>query len=158
MNYYDLDKILAEEEKLKVKFSHNIENFGFYINPSLQDIKLNTRADLPFFLIKLLLQNQFCTLLENPVLKLKHDLDATSSIVNLKRKYFYSLNKFFNDKSYLSDIFYERIGSFVPLLIKNDFNEDDLEVMSSEERRIIISARKKFKEFQSFYFNRQKDL
>lgn len=158
MDYFSVDKILAEEEKLKVKFAFNVENFGFYINPSLKDIKINTRADLPFFLVKLLLQNQFCQLVENPMQTLKNDLDAKASIVDLKNRYFYSLNKFFNDESYLTDIFYERIGSFVSLMVKSDFNEEDLSKMSSEEKKIMIVARKKFNEFQNFYFTKNSEI
>lgn len=153
MDYYKLEKILEEEEKIKVKFPCEIENFGMFINPSLANIKKEVKVDLSLYLIKFLIQNEFCSVLENPFQKLKNDLEADSSIVDLKNKYFYGVCKNLINKKILSGIFYERVGSFIGLMLKKDFTEDDVMKMSAEEKKILMSSRQEFKRFQDFYNN-----
>jgi len=151
MEYYNIDSILAEEEKLKVKFLHDIDNFGFYISPTHSVIKRETKVDLPFFLVKFLVMNDYCHVVEHPLKAVKFDLDAGAGIVDFRSKYFYSLNMFIYDRKYLSSIFFERIGTFVPILLKEDFNEDDVSKLSSEERKIILSSRRNYVKFEDFY-------
>jgi hypothetical protein len=150
MNYYDIDNIIAQEEKLKVKFPYNIKNFGFYINPNTSDIKMDTHVDLPYFLVKFLLENDYCSLVENPLNLIKNELDAAPRKIDLKNRNFYNLNKFINDKVYLSDIFYQRMGSYASLMEKQSFNEDDMAIMSYEEKKIMLSSEKTFKLFKQF--------
>lgn len=150
MDYYSIDRILDEEEKLKVKLSYNIETFGFYISPSLSIIRKGTKAELPFFLVKLLVMNGFCTLTETPLNLVKDDLEAQASLVDLKGRHFFLVNRFLSDPHKLSGFFYERIGSFTGLLLKDGFTEDDVAKMSYEEKRLVVSSRRSFREFQSF--------
>ena len=151
MDYYKLDRILEEEEKIKVKFPCEIENFGIYINPSLTNIKQDVKADIPLFLIKFLIQNEFCTVLEDPYTSIKNDLEAEASIVDLKNRYFYGICKHLIDHEVLSKTFYERMGSYIGLLLKKDFTEDDVMRMSAEEKQLIIISRQEFQRFQDFY-------
>lgn len=151
MEYYNVESILAEEEKLNVKFAHDIQNFGFYISPTLNTIKKDTKVDLPFFLVKFLILNEYCHIVEHPVKSVKFELDACSAIVDLKCRHFYSIGMFIYDRRYLCSVFFERIGSFVPILLKGEFSEDDVSRLSSEERRMIISARKCYVQFEEFY-------
>jgi GINS complex subunit 3 len=150
MDYYNIDRILAEEEKLKVKLPHNIETFGFYINPSLSAIRKDTKAELPLFLVKFLIQNGFCTLAENPLDLVRDDLEAQASLVDLRNRHFFLVNRLLSEPSKLAEFFYERIGSFTSLLLKDGFTEDDVARMSYEEKKLITNSRKSFKEFQDF--------
>lgn len=154
MDYYSIDSILAEEEKLKVKFSVDVENFGFYLSPSHTLIKKEIKVDFPFFLIKFLLINEYCTIVEHPLKHIKFDLDACAGIVDLKNKYFYVINRMTYDKKYIFQIFFERISTFIPLLSKSDFGEEDVSKLSSEEKKIVILARKVFNDFENYYFNK----
>lgn len=151
MDYYNVDRILAEEEKLKVKLPCSVQTFGFYINPSLSIIKKDTKAELPFFLVKFLILNGFCTLLENPLDPIRDDLEAQASLVDLGNRHFFLVNKFMSEPLRLSEFFYERVGSFMSLLLKEGFTEDDVTKMSYEEKKLIVSSRKSFKEFQDFF-------
>lgn len=154
MDYYSVDSILADEEKVKVRFEYQIDNFGFYINTSLGVLRANTKADLPFFLISFLLKNEHCTLVESHVGALKNDLDADAAMVDLKDIHFFILNSHFEDTAYLLDVFYERISSFVKTIVKEDFCESDLSLMSCDEKRYLVACRKNFKRFQDFYFRK----
>lgn len=157
MDYYSVDAILAEEDKLKVKLPKDVNNFAFYHGPGQEILKKDTKVDLPFFLIKFLIQNEYCTIIEHPVDAIKNDLDACSHIVNLKNKHFYEVGRFITDRKYLAQVFFERIGSFINILPKEDFSEDDLCNLSYEEKKIILKSRKQYSEFQNFYFNKEKD-
>lgn len=150
MDYYSIDRILDEEEKIKVKLPYNIETFGFYISPSLGMIRKGTKAELPFFLVKLLVQNGFCTLTETPLTLVEDDLEAQASLVDLRGKHFFLVNRFLSSPQRLSRFFYERIGSFTSLLLKDGFTEDDVAKMSYEEKKLVVSSRRSFREFQSF--------
>lgn len=150
MDYYCIDSILAEEEKLKVKFASEIDNFGFYLSPAHQSIKKDTKVDLPLFLIKFLLLNEHCSVVEHPLKAVKHDLDAGAALVDLKNRYFYGVNVLIYDRRYLFHVFFERIGSLVTLLPKDDFGEDDVARLSSEEKRIAVRSRRVFAEFENF--------
>ncbi|ELA41016.1 uncharacterized protein VICG_01975 [Vittaforma corneae ATCC 50505] len=151
MDYYCIDSILAEEEKLKVKFSHEVENFGFYLGPTHSSIKRDAKVDLPFFLIKFLLLNEYCCVVEHPLKTMKHDLDAGAVLVDLKNRYFYTVNMHIYDRKYLFHTFFERIGSLITLLPKGDFSEDDVAKLSSEEKKIIVCSRRVFVEFENYY-------
>lgn len=150
MDYYDIDRIMAEEEKLKVKLPYSVEAFGFYISPSLGAIRKSTKAELPFFLVKLLILNGFCTLAENPMDLVKDDLEAQASLVDLGGRHFFLVNRFLSDSQKLAEFFYERIGSFAGLLLKDGFTEEDVARMSYEEKRLVVNSRRSFREFQSF--------
>lgn len=151
MDYYSIDRILAEEEKLKVKLPYNVETFGFYINPSLSMIRKDTSTELPFFLVKFLILNGYCMLTEKPLDLVRDDLEAQASLVDLKNRHFFLVNKFLSDPLELSEFFYERVGSFTSLLLKDGFTEDDVARMSYEEKKLIMSSRKTFKAFQDFF-------
>lgn len=158
MNYYKIDRILAEEEKISVKFEKDIENFGFYAGPLQSNVKADTKVDMPLFLVKFLIQNEHCFLVDHPLTKksstlLRNDLEANSSIVDLKNRHFYFVNRNIGEKDFLNRIFFERIGTHIILITKEDFNEDDMSKLSYEEKRIIADSRKKFLEFEEFYFN-----
>jgi len=154
MDYYSVDSILADEERIKVKFEHQIDNFGFYINTSLSAIRENTKIDLPFFLLSFLLRNEHCTLVRSQVGALKDDLDADPTIVCLKDTHFFVLNSRFEDPAYLLDVFYERIGTFARTIVKDDFCENDLSLMSYSEGEYLIGCQRNFKRFQDFYFRK----
>jgi len=157
MDYYKVENILEEEEKVKVAFSYDIDTFGFYINPSLNTIRKNVKADLPLFLIKFIIQNDFCSIVENPFQALKHDLEAEASHVNLKNRHFFSVSKHLADRNKLSELFFERIGSYIGYVLKTDFTEDDVSKLSFGEKRLIIKARKSFRKFQDFSNNTSDD-
>lgn len=157
MDYYSLDSILEDEEKLEVLFPYDIDTFGMYINPSLTTIRKNVKADVPIFLIKFLLQNEFCTICRNPYEILKNDLEADSSYVNLKNKHFFLTARHIADKKKLVEFFYERIGCFIGLILKSDFCEDDLLKLSFGERKLLIKARKSFRKFEDFSNNTGND-
>ncbi|KAM0679610.1 DNA replication protein [Glugoides intestinalis] len=158
MDYYNIDLILAQEEKIMVKLPRDVENFGFYLSPEHLTIKKDTNVELPFFLVKFLLQHEYCNITAHPVENRKNDLDANASLVNLNNEHFYGLGKFLFDQEYLSKIFLERIGAFMTFLPKEDFSQDDLTKQSYEERKLILRARKVFVEFQNFYFGKESNL
>lgn len=158
MEYYNIDSILAQEEKIMVKLPRDIENFGFYLSPEHATIKKDTKVELPFFLVKFLLKHEYCSIADHPVQNRKDDLDANASLVDLKNEHFYGLGKFLFDHDYLSKVFLERIGTFMTFLAKDDFSEDDLSELSYEERKLILKARKTFIKFQNFYFGKESKL
>lgn len=154
MDYYNIDSILAHEEKIKVKFPHQIRNFGFYINPTLSAIRSGTHVDVPYFLVDFLLRNEHCVLVDSRVDRLKDDLDAEAGIVDLSDTHFFMLDRNYADCSYLVNIFYERVGAGAKLIVKEDFSEGDLTVMSHCEKKLFIESRRCFKMFQDFFFRK----
>lgn len=154
MDYYSIDSILANEEKLKVKFAHQIDGFGFYINSSLRAIRAGTVAELPFYLIGFLLKNEHCRLVESRLALCKDDLDAAPAIVDLSDSHFFRLGSYFEDTAYLTDIFYERVSEHARLIVRDNFSENDLSLLSHCERRFLLECRKSFKRFQDFYYRK----
>lgn len=154
MNYYNIDSILAEEEKVKVKFPHQIRHFGFYIGPGVSTIRSDTKIDLPFFLVSFLLKNEHCTIEASRYLQFKDDFAAEASIVNLRDTHFFILESNFENSTEILNIFYERLAACIKLIIKDDFTEEDTVLMSYEERQYTIYCRKWFKMFQDFYFRK----
>lgn len=154
MEYYSVDSIMADEEKIKVKFPCQIRNFGFYINPTLGAIRGGTRVDVPYFLVAFLLRNEHCVLVDPRVDRLKDDLDAEAGIVDLSGTHFFMLDRHYADRGYLAGIFYERMGAGARLIVKEDFSEDDLALTSHCERRLLIESRRRFKTFQDFFLRK----
>lgn len=156
MDYYNVDTILADEEKLNVKFDHTIKNFGFYISPSTLDIKKGFKVDLPCFLIKFLLKNDHCSVESCLYFDLENDFAAAASIVNLRDTHFFLVESQFIDTEIILNIFFERLGDFLKYIIKEDFSENDMSLLSYEERKYVIICRKWFKYFENFYFCKKK--
>lgn len=154
MDYYDIDAILADEEKLKVKFNYKIDCFGMFGGQSSQIINPGKAIELPFFLISFLLINEHCELVNSPLEQLKDDLDAHSPIVDLNNSHFYHTSKNPENYKYLGNIFYERIGDFIKYLNKEDFSEEDISKLSYVERKYLIGSRKMYKMFQDFYLRK----
>ncbi|KAI5176346.1 hypothetical protein PAEPH01_2278 [Pancytospora epiphaga] len=157
MDYYSVDSILAAEEKIQVTFRHQIDNFGFYISPSLQSIRANIRADLPFFLVAFLLRNGHCKLATSQLLEIKDDLDADASIVDLSNSHFFVLNSYYENTRYLASVLFERLSIHAALIVKEDFSENDLLIMDYSERAYLIKSRENFKMFQDFFLGASSD-
>ena len=104
MDYYDPAKILEDEEKIHVQFNHVIENFGFYLNSSTTTISKGVDVKMPLFLVKFLIQNEYCSVMDTTYSKIKYDLEADSSIVDLNQKHFYHLAAYGEGKEKLSNI------------------------------------------------------
>ncbi|KAL6121594.1 hypothetical protein NUSPORA_01460 [Nucleospora cyclopteri] len=163
MNYYNIDSILEDEEYVKITFNDFIRGSKLF-----KSAKSGQKIDLPLFAVKFLLQNDHCKMAEEFDEKLKNDLEADSSIVDLKKTHFYTYSNFllfnineFNmevfseeiPKNLLDRLFLERMGSFTKILVKEDFSEDDVSHMSYEERRIAVEGRKKYQLFNKYQRN-----
>lgn len=154
MDYYHIDAILADEEKLKVKFKCKIDSFGICSGQNSPIINPGKAIELPFFLISFLLINEHCELINSPLEQLKDELDAHSPIVDMNNSHFYHTNKNLENYKYLANIFYERIGDFIKYLSKEDFSEEDISKLSYVERKYLMKSRKIFKMFQDFYLRK----
>jgi GINS complex subunit 3 len=96
-DYFNLDAILAEEERVQVRFAVGSTGLGRAIDPSCDDddLKTGSEVELPFWLLRDLAIRGFVSL-QRPKffsVKTKNDLDADSRCVNLGEKcpYFYQL-------------------------------------------------------------------
>ncbi|KAI4291223.1 hypothetical protein PAPHI01_0497 [Pancytospora philotis] len=154
MDYYSVDSILAEEAKVEVRFKYTINNFGFYINSLLRDIRPSTRVCLPYFLVAFLLKYRHCTMTNRHLALVKHDLDADAALVNLGNSHFMALNSNFEDTDYMLRILYERLSAFARLIVKLDFSEDDLALLCHSERMYMRESRANFRRFQNYYMKR----
>lgn len=154
MDYYDLFCILAEEEKLKVRFNHAVDNFGFFLSPSTSCIHAGTPVEMPFFLVSFLLKNDHCQRVDSRVLLLKDPLDAEASIVSLRDTFFFSIESQFEYSDWVIALFYERMAAHTKLIVKPDFNEEDTRLLSSEERKYIVQSRRWFKMYQDYYYRK----
>ncbi|KAF9762956.1 DNA replication complex GINS protein PSF3 [Nosema granulosis] len=151
MDYFSIDDILMNETKIKVKFRNKINNFGFYLSESTKDIDENKNVELPYFLIKFLIENKHCEAVEEILPKeIKNELKACSSIVCLNQiyPYFYLfLSNFDDTKEFARDILIERISKFSKMIIKENLDEDDIYFMDQSEKKVLLSAREFFKRY-----------
>lgn len=154
MDYYSADEILATEEKLQVKFDYTIEGFGFYINSVIGDIKPNTRVALPYFLVAFLLEHGHCSLLGSHLARIRDDLDADATLVDLGNTHFMALSSYIEDHNILIPVLYERISKFARSIVKEDFSEDDLAILCHSEKAYMRESRKMYREFQAYYAQR----
>lgn len=154
MDYYDIDDILLHESRMKVEFKHRIFNFGFTASHPSGAIAENRKVDVPYFLIGFLLRNNHCEVCrDTPNTMLIHDMRANASIVDLRTVcpyFFYLYPVILNDRRSLAEFFYERVGEYSKLLLKETFSEDDVWRLDMTERKLIVESRRSFLLFRSF--------
>lgn len=154
MNYFSIDDILMNETKIKIKFNNKINNFGFYISENTKEIKKDKNVELPYFLIKFLIENKHCEIVDDLLQKdLQNDLKACSSLVNLNNfyKYFYLFLSNFKEKNFVKNILIERLSKFSKMIIKENLDEDDIYFMDQTEKKIILKGRESFLTFNKYY-------
>lgn len=154
MNYFSIDDILMNETKIKVKFKNKIDNFGFYISETTKGIPKDKSVELPYFLIKFLIENKHCELVDDLLPKdLQDDLKACPFLVNLNNFYqfFYLFLANFEEKKFAKQILTERLSKFSKLIIKENLDEDDIYFMDQTEKKIILKGRESFQTFNKYY-------
>ncbi len=139
-DYFRIDRIMGDEEMITVSFVERLRGCRLY-----QKMNRDGKVSLPVFATKYLRENDLCDIIDDDLMQLKNDLEAESPIVNFRSSYFYNTN-FLIENSYLEKIFWERIGKFSKILLKEDFSMNVVNIMSAEERRLIIGARRKLQE------------
>ena len=154
MNLSPLEDIVNAETKIKVVFNHKINNFGFLINDTTQDIEVGVKVDVPLYIAQFLLENKHCTLV-NEILseEIKNDLRANSSIINLNLlyTYFYYFISNFEDNDYVLNIMFSRYNCLFKLILKERLDEDDLYILDVSEKKVITTARKYFLLYRTFF-------
>lgn len=156
MDYYSIDKILAEETKIKIKFKHKIHHFGFFVNDLYTDIKENLNVDIPLYISIFFLKNKHCVLCNDIISEnTKNDLQANSSLVNLNSisSFFYDLVSIFYEPEYVNSIFLYRICAFYTLIMKERLDEDDIFLMDSIEKKIVIAARINYLKYRKYFIS-----
>jgi GINS complex subunit 3 len=157
MNYYDIDDILMQESRLKVRFNHRIRNFGFSPSEKGSHIPAGKKAEVPYFLVSFLLRNGHCTLAEELIDDtLLNDLKAKSSLVDLGSlcKYFFYLYSELLPEAGLEAFFLERMSDHSALVLKETFSENDAWRLDAVERKLIVKSRKTLQMFRRFFIGR----
>lgn len=154
MDYYSVDKILADEVKIKIKIKSKIHHFGFFIDDLNNDINENLSVDIPLYISLFFLKNKHCILC-NDILSedFKNDLRSNSSIVNLTSvcSYFYNFVSIFYEQEYVNNIFFNRICKFYTLIMKEKLEEEDIFLMDNIEKNIIIRARINYLMYRMYF-------
>ncbi|KAK9768103.1 DNA replication protein [Basidiobolus ranarum] len=92
-DYYDIDAILAEQQRLPLIFKIHAEGLGYLDGSEEPDLPENTRIELPFWLVKQLAQHREWFEVEIPKCygsKVRSSLRACSTNVN-----FHTLNPYY---------------------------------------------------------------
>lgn len=152
MDYYDVESILADEERLKVAFNHDVHNFGFFMSGTTERIPKDTPVSFPVYLIAFLYKNGHCKLVDSPTVEYKDDFDVEPAAVNLKNSYFFRMMVHFESTEWLANLFYSRISTYIRRATKENLTEDDINMLSMEERNCLVSSRKTFQEYQKYLF------
>ncbi|KAG5858995.1 hypothetical protein KMI_09g14220 [Encephalitozoon hellem] len=154
MEYYSLDDILLDEQRIPVIFKHRIQNFGF-LGSRAKVVPENKKVDAPYFLVGFLLRNGHCELdKEFPDEALLYDIRAKPSAVDLRSVcpyFFYLYSILLREKVFLPEFFYERVGDYSSLVLKREFSEDDVWKLDMIERGLIVCSRRMFQRFYSFF-------
>ncbi|CAI5977121.1 unnamed protein product [Closterium sp. NIES-64] len=96
-NYYDLDDILAEDEKLPVTFRTGATGVGRALDPSTDadDLAVGAKVDLPVWMVPALAKRNMVSALEPRMFgeRIRKELQADAACVNLRAcsPYYYSL-------------------------------------------------------------------
>ncbi|KAH9410617.1 hypothetical protein HK407_12g17480 [Ordospora pajunii] len=155
MVYYDVDDIMLSEQKIPVTFNHTVLNFGLLGSDTCRTIPAGKKVDAPYFLVGFLLRNGHCKMSrEFHSEKVVEDIRAKPSAVDLRSvcPYFFYLHSMLaGSHALLAEFFYERIGDYSPLILKDAFSEDDVWKLEMTERRLIVQARKTFQSFRVFF-------
>ncbi|KAM0671750.1 hypothetical protein CWI42_120800 [Ordospora colligata] len=155
MTYYDIDDIMLNEQKIPITFNHTVLNFGLLGSRACKTISAGKKVDAPYFLVGFLLRNGHCNLSsEFNNEKVMEDIRAKPSAVDLRSvcPYFFYLHSILADSNaLLAEFFYERIGDYSPLILKDTFSEDDVWKLEMTERQLIIRARRIFQRFKIFF-------
>lgn len=94
--YFDPIALLAEDALVPCEFNHPISSLGRLLDPtsSSNDLRKDTRVDLPLWLAKALTQRHFTTLETPPVYGewMQRRVDAGAACISLKKHpYFYTV-------------------------------------------------------------------
>uniref|UniRef100_A0A7S0RJI9 DNA replication complex GINS protein PSF3 n=1 Tax=Pyramimonas obovata TaxID=1411642 RepID=A0A7S0RJI9_9CHLO len=169
-DYFDLDAILAEEEKVSVHFNVGCTSLGRALDPSCDDddLKSGSEVELPFWLVKDL-ASRGMVLLKLPKYfgqRVNNDLQADARCVNLgeKCKYYYEVGLLI-----LATTHDQKLADFVmntfeiryqQLLInalssRSGTKETNtvLRVLTSEERKVFDSGWESKKRFNQWVAN-----
>ncbi|CAI7862261.1 unnamed protein product [Closterium sp. NIES-53] len=96
-NYYDLDDILAEDEKLPVTFRTGATGVGRALDPSTDadDLAVGAKVDLPVWMVPALAKRNMVSALEPRMFgeRIRKEVQADAACVNLRAcsPYYYSL-------------------------------------------------------------------
>lgn len=154
MDYYDVDDILLRETRVRVAFRHKIHNFGFLASQSTSVVPENRKVEVPYFLVEFLLRNDHCRLCDDALNDgLLNSMRAKASIVDLRAvcPHFFLLYSRIADRKMLAGFFYERMGDFCRLLLKEAFSEDDVCRLDAGERRLVVESRRQLQRFRMFF-------
>ncbi|KAK6090876.1 hypothetical protein P3W45_000121 [Vairimorpha bombi] len=156
MTDYSLENALVNETKVRVKFKHRINNFGFFISDLFENIEPDAKVDIPLYIAKFFLENKHCTLCNEIIQEdIKNDIRANSSIINLSSmySYFYYFVSNFYDKEYVIEIMFSRYNKLYTLILKERLDEDDIFILDATEKRIIVEARRVYLIYRSYFIN-----
>ncbi|ORD99092.1 hypothetical protein A0H76_1420 [Hepatospora eriocheir] len=145
-NHLNINKILEREALIEVEFNENIRPTKLYTN-----IIDGFKGHFPISVVDFFIRNEHCKPIENDFKSMKEELNADSHIVNLRNECFYTkslLNGLDNNPEELKSIFFERMCHFSKLLLKSDFTEDDMLILSAEEKNIILRSKQAFNKFK----------
>lgn len=97
-DYWDLDCILAEQQKVPSFFKDKVPGLGFLEGNLERDLHENSRVDIPFWLAQPLAMKGYIDM-ELPSCfgeRIRNDLDASALSVNVKQlsSYFYQLGTY----------------------------------------------------------------
>jgi len=95
--YYDIDTILAEEERIPTRFRYDAHQLG-YLDPGSveEDITKDTKVELPLFLAKMLSKKQLVVLSVPKCYeaKFRSNMNADASVMDLHRyPYYYDVGQ-----------------------------------------------------------------
>ncbi|GAQ78162.1 hypothetical protein KFL_000090080 [Klebsormidium nitens] len=163
-DYFDLEAILAEEERVPVLFLTSVTGVGRALDPSCDDDDLaeGVKVDLPQWLTKGQLSEKRFVEVRTPKCfneRVKKDIQADPGVVNLRERsaFFYafgrSLCRILDNNAELADFLLITFrGRYKDLLLQSHFAPDEdvqalKRIMTREEIRIFEAGRQSMQSF-----------
>ncbi|KAI9098269.1 hypothetical protein DFS34DRAFT_649856 [Phlyctochytrium arcticum] len=122
-DYWGIDAILAEQQKLPCYFRFEVPGYGFLEGNHDVDLAANTRIELPFWLAEHLALNQYIDIDTPKCFKqrVRDDLKASPTAVNLSRlcQYYYAFGVHFMElmESRLPGVLAEAFRDRLPFIL-----------------------------------------
>mmetsp|Transcript_344 Transcript_344/g.590 ORF Transcript_344/g.590 Transcript_344/m.590 type:complete len:197 (-) Transcript_344:655-1245(-) len=171
-DYFDLDAILAEEEKISVQFKVGCTGLGRALDPSCDDddLKAGSEVELPFWLVRDLSLRGIVSLKLPKYFgeRVNNDLQADARCVNLgeKCRYYYEVGLLILSTTHdpklaelMMNTFEMRYQQLLihALSCRSGTKETDivLRVLTVEELKVFESGRESKNNFQQWALNPQ---
>lgn len=137
-NYYDIDDLLYQEQKIIVSFAHPVTIMS-------KTYKKSKKIELPIFIVDFFIQNDHCKhFLANETENTSLKADCT--LFNFNNTYFYNYNKYLKD-IFLYEMFCTRMQFYSKLLYEDHIDKQILGTLESDEKKIIKEARKIWRKY-----------